>query len=201
MKKNKLKEYLIRMNIGLTDSDFIQGYPLSFDTIKKIIKNTVGYFIDIPVDAIRETIKELRDISYELGNKLTWQEFVVLVEAEEKYHPQDKYVAHIKYGICNVSAIYDYLREELIPIHDYESMAYVYYYIDRLDEELLGFDDMTLSVENFYKAGKYDYAVKICKQEIENLELKTDDFLDNPNYYKLKEFEKLIAEHEQESEM
>lgn len=202
--KYNFKQILI--DNGVPEKVFEQGIPLNFDDAINMIRIATDWLIKF------EDIKNYHDASeavqfimlnYLDNIKVSEIGALFLAERERVKASEAEYRTKIRFSLCNINALYDYIKEELEPANNYNLIGYIWYYIDCIDEEFWEADAIKYSIENFIKAGNYDLAKRVCEQQIDRGNYlvasgKRKEY--NEYYFVAQQYLPLIEKHEQESE-
>lgn len=203
--KYNLKRMLI--NNGISKNVFEQGIPLNFDDAIRIIRIATDWLIRF------EDTKDYYDASeavhfimlnYLDNIKVSEISALFLAERERLKTSEAEYRTKIRFSLCNINALYDYIKEELEPASNYNLIGYIWYYIDCIDEEFWEANAIKYSIENFIKAGNYDLAKRVCEQQIARGDYliasgKRKEY--NEYYFVAQQYLPLIEKHEQKSEI
>lgn len=203
--KYNLKQMLI--DNGISKNVFEQGIPLNFDDAINIIQIAADWLIKFEdIKNYYDASEAVHDIRLNYFNNIKSSEVgaIFLAERERIKASEAEYRTDIRFSLCDIDALYDYIKEELEPANNYELIGYIWYYIDCIDPEFWEYDAIKYSVENFIKAERYDLARQVCEQRIdwENYLIARGDQDEYSEYYQVaQKYLPLIEKHEQESEM
>lgn len=202
--KYNLKQMLV--DNGVSEKVFEQGRPLNFEDAINLIRIATDWLIKFEdVKDYHDAAEAVHYIRLNYFNNVKSSEVgaLFLEERERVKASEEKYRTDIRFSLCDIDALYSYIKEELEPAQNYELIGYIWYYIDCIDEEFWEANAIKYSIENFIKAENYDLARRVCEQTIdwENYLIASGDQDEYSDYYQVaQQYLPLIEKHEQESE-
>lgn len=199
--KYNLKQILI--DNGIAEEVFIKGLPLNFEDAINIIRIESNWLINTPKACeLCDAYEAIQLFYIKLLNQTGLSKLNKCFDIELK-NKAPIYRTQIRFSLCDINALYSYIKEELEPAQNYELIGYIWYYINCIDEEFWEADAIKYSIENFIKAEKYDLARRVCEQQIDRgnylvASEKRKEY--NEYYFVAQQCLPLIEKHEQESE-
>lgn len=200
--KFNLKQILI--DNGIAEEVFIKGLPLNFEDAIHIIQIATDWLIKFnDTKDFYAALEAVHFIGLNYLDNIKGLEAskLFLAERERLNASETEYRTDIRFSLCDIDALYDYIKEELEPAQNYELIGYIWYYINCIDEEFWEADAIKYSVENFIKAKRYDLAKRVCEQTIDWMNYlvangKRKEY--NEYYFVAQQYLPLIEKHEQE---